>query len=429
MRTAPSGVEAVLDATESLLAERRLEDLTVVDLAQAAGVSRATFYTYFENKHGVVAALAESVMEQIHTLWHPWLSGQLPREELGPICLESVALWRRHRSVLMAAAQAWRADAAVSDAWATMMRGYAGTVRGYLDAAWEGDSAAAEPDAGTLAAVLVWLNESALYLAFDGDTGGIDDDRRLASTLAAVWLRAIHDPPVQLARAGLVPACAPPDRRPPFSRPARHNRPGTPEIRRAILHATGELLRDCRLEELTVVHVIEAAGVSRPTFYLNFESKHAVVATLAEHALNEIYEQLWGPWLEGEEPSTTPMMIEHYLKTFARWRRDSAVLVAAAQGWRSDPVAYAAWGECWQQYVSITAGYIERARIGGMAPADPDAETLASVLVWLSETLLYLAFSDSVPELVADRSLAAAMATVWLRSIHGRAGDEGDAGD
>jgi AcrR family transcriptional regulator len=63
--------QAVLAAAERLLAERRLDELTVVELIQEAGVSRASFYVHFECKQAAVAALAQSVMEEIHDLWHP----------------------------------------------------------------------------------------------------------------------------------------------------------------------------------------------------------------------------------------------------------------------------------------------------------------------------------------------------------------------
>ena len=58
--------QAVLSATERLLASSRLDELTVVDLIEDAGISRASFYVHFECKHAAVAALAENAMEQIH---------------------------------------------------------------------------------------------------------------------------------------------------------------------------------------------------------------------------------------------------------------------------------------------------------------------------------------------------------------------------
>jgi AcrR family transcriptional regulator len=415
--------EAVLDAAERLLAECRLDELTVVDLIQEAGISRASFYVHFECKHAAVAALAQSVMEEIHDLWYPWLAGEEPAESaiLEAVWLQSIALWREHRSVLMAAAEAWRGDAAVSDAWGLLMQRYALSVRGYIEGARAAHAAPAEPDADLLAMALVWLNESALYLAFNGAAPEAEDDRRLARTLTAVWLRVIYDSGSEHRLAPTLPG--PPrvvDEPPvPLRSGARMRRAANAEVREAILAATEGLLRERRLDELTVVDVIEAAGFSRPTFYTYFESKHAVVAALAEDVMADIYDRLWRPWLEGEESTTEALMIDHYLETIATWREHRAVLVAAAEGWRTDPVVYDLWGARWQGYVATTAAFIERARRLGAAPGQPDAETLASVLVWLNESLFYLAFSRPGAVLGDDRRLASTLSAVWLRAIYG----------
>jgi AcrR family transcriptional regulator len=189
-------------------------------------------------------------------------------------------------------------------------------------------------------------------------------------------------------------------------------------VREAFVDATRRLLEQRRLEDLTVVDLIEAAGFSRPTFYEYFGSKHSVVAALAGEVLSEIYERLWRPVFDAAGPMTRELWISHYLQTLATWRRHQAVLVAAAEGWRTDPAAYDAWGASWQSYVADVAKYIERARAAGAAPPRPDAEMLAETLVWLSETVLYLAHSDTSFEIAADEDLAATMSAVWLRSIH-----------
>jgi AcrR family transcriptional regulator len=194
------------------------------------------------------------------------------------------------------------------------------------------------------------------------------------------------------------------------------------ELRQAILAATEGLLRERRLEELTVVDVIEAAGCSRPSFYMYFESKHAAVAALAEEVMAEIYDRHWRPWFGEEESTTESVMVDSYLETIATWREHRTVLVAAAEGWRTDPTVYELWGERWQRYVDITAEYIGRARLVGAALPDPDAETLASVLVWLNESLFYVAFSDPASTVGDDRRLAETLSAVWLRAIHGSAG-------
>jgi AcrR family transcriptional regulator len=407
-----------LAATRRLLADRRLESLRVVDLIEAAGVSRASFYLYFESKFAAVAAAAEDAMERIHQVWHPWLVGA--DLDLEQVWLQSIAVWREQQAVLMAAAEAWRAEASVADEWALLMRAYSGATQAYIERSRAAGQAPSEPDAATLATVLVWLNESAMYMAFSRPGGPRIDDRRLAQTLSAVWRRVIHESASGDA-APLTPQQIPPEPRPIRPPLVQRCRVANPDVRNAFIRATERLLQERRLEELTVVDVIEAAGFSRPTFYEYFQSKHAVVAALAEEVIDEIYERLWRPWLEVEEPATRAALIAHYLDTLAAWRRHRAVLVAAAAGWRTDPAAYATWGERWERYVAITQRHIELARAAGSAPHDPDSETLANVLVWLSEAVLYLTFAEPPLELGDDGALAATMSAVWMRSIYGAA--------
>lgn len=56
---------AILDVAWGLLPEKPLSSITISDLAQGAGISRSSFYFYFESKDAVVLALAQRVGEDI----------------------------------------------------------------------------------------------------------------------------------------------------------------------------------------------------------------------------------------------------------------------------------------------------------------------------------------------------------------------------
>jgi AcrR family transcriptional regulator len=409
----------ILAAAEQLLETRRLDELTVVDLIREAGVSRATFYMYFESKHAAVAARAEALMEQIHDLWSPWLNDGGPEHaaELEQLWLRSIEFWRQHRALLMAAAEAWRADVIVSEAWMVLMRRFAGTVADHITRARRAGVAPPRPNAAILATLLVWLNESALYMEFGSSAPPPEEDGILAATLSAIWLRVIYESPVPPPPMGQLPAPAPPPLAP--DRTARMRRRGNAELRRAILSATAELLRERPLESLTALDVIEAAGFSKPTFYMYFESKHGAVAALADEVLGGIYDDLWRRSLEGDPELGPPGTPAHFLASIKRWREHRAVLAAAAEGWRTDPVVYARWGVRMQSFVAATATYIEHVQAAGTAPPAPDATKLAELLIWQVETVLYLLLSGLAPELDDDAVLAEGLSAVWLRAMHG----------
>ncbi len=61
--------------------ERSLDELAVEDVLQEAGVSRASFYFYFESKNAIVAALLERIVDKVHAASLPWFErGDTPPE-------------------------------------------------------------------------------------------------------------------------------------------------------------------------------------------------------------------------------------------------------------------------------------------------------------------------------------------------------------
>jgi len=193
------------------------------------------------------------------------------------------------------------------------------------------------------------------------------------------------------------------------------------DVRDAILAAIEGLLEERSIEQIPVQEVIEAAGVSRATFYIYFESKQAAVAALAVMVVQRIYDDLWQPFILGTEPPSEALMADHILASLSLWRRHSAVMLAAAGAWRADPVAFSQWGELWSSFVADMRDYVERARANHGAPSDLDAGTLAAMLVWFDETVFYQALSGATSELCNDEQVARTLSGIWMRTIYGRA--------
>ncbi|MFV8751313.1 TetR/AcrR family transcriptional regulator [Nannocystaceae bacterium ST9] len=57
-------VDAILEATERVLASRGLEATTTTEVAEIAGVSVGTLYQYFPNKQALVAAVIEARLDR-----------------------------------------------------------------------------------------------------------------------------------------------------------------------------------------------------------------------------------------------------------------------------------------------------------------------------------------------------------------------------
>src|SRR2546429_9475345 len=67
--------EAILAATAGLLADRQFGDLAVGDILAAAGVSRGSFYFYFDSKHDALADLVRPSVPPGHDPAAPCLPG------------------------------------------------------------------------------------------------------------------------------------------------------------------------------------------------------------------------------------------------------------------------------------------------------------------------------------------------------------------
>jgi len=183
---------SILDAAEELLAERSLAELTVADLLRAAGVARGSFYFYFESKEGVVAALLERIVDEVHDASLPWLDrgDTEPRQALGAAIGGSLALWRRHAPVMRATVESLQTTPAIRDLWGAVLERFATESATQIE---KDRAAGLAPDgrpALSLAGALVAMNERSFYFAVaDGEP---EADGELAETLTSIWVSSIY---------------------------------------------------------------------------------------------------------------------------------------------------------------------------------------------------------------------------------------------
>ncbi|HEU4427731.1 MAG TPA: TetR/AcrR family transcriptional regulator [Myxococcota bacterium] len=60
--------EAILDAARGLFAERGVEQVTMAEVADAAGVARATVFNYFASKYALVEAITDDVLAHFRSM-------------------------------------------------------------------------------------------------------------------------------------------------------------------------------------------------------------------------------------------------------------------------------------------------------------------------------------------------------------------------
>ncbi|MEV4756910.1 TetR/AcrR family transcriptional regulator [Micromonospora sp. NPDC049559] len=86
---------ALLDAARALFRKRPISQVTIDELANAAGIARSGFYFYFESKQAVLAALCDQVLGESDREMAEWLASDgLDRGALRRGLARSLARWR-----------------------------------------------------------------------------------------------------------------------------------------------------------------------------------------------------------------------------------------------------------------------------------------------------------------------------------------------
>jgi TetR/AcrR family transcriptional regulator, ethionamide resistance regulator len=187
---------AILATCERLLGEKSLREIAVDELAAGAGISRPSFYFYFESKNAVLRALVERLADEMYAEAESWLE----REDDSPEVTVSRSIgaaaqqWREHGPVLRAAVQTWGSVPELRAFWEDIVRRFVEQSAARISDERAGGAAPPGPEPEALAKALIWMNERCFYTSSLGAEPGLADDE-LVPTLTAIWMRAIFTPP------------------------------------------------------------------------------------------------------------------------------------------------------------------------------------------------------------------------------------------
>jgi TetR/AcrR family transcriptional regulator, ethionamide resistance regulator len=197
-RTSPGGQrqpelrEAILAATATLLGSRSFADLAVSDILSAAGVSRGSFYFYFDSKHDVLAELVRRAVARGHDAAAPWLARPAdPAAALRAGITAGARLWRDSAPVLRAIVENWRTDPRLTVLWQEQMDSFTRATVAQITA----DPAVAARlgglDVTAVASALTWLGERLYYLAATS-TPPFDNQDAVINTLVYIWAAVLY---------------------------------------------------------------------------------------------------------------------------------------------------------------------------------------------------------------------------------------------
>lgn len=182
----------LLEATEQLMGAdaepRSFTDLSVNALASAAGISRATFYVYFEDKGQLLQALAEEVAEGFRTVAQRWwdTTERPSHDDLHGAIADTVALHRQHRAVIWAILEMSSYDAAIAAFYDQLM---ASLIDGYTEAIEQAQAAGAigALPARPTATALTWMIERCCHQTARAADPAADDAALVDALTEIVW--------------------------------------------------------------------------------------------------------------------------------------------------------------------------------------------------------------------------------------------------
>jgi AcrR family transcriptional regulator len=187
-------VERMLPVVEQLLTEQHgFQNVSVEQILQRSGLSRSTFYRYFEDKNELLLALSEPALETImRAAMRPLeLGPNVTRGQLEAEMRATIETYTPHIALLNAMTEAAAYDPRVSERFVT---GFAAVQSSLADHIREGQRDGfirrdLHPD--ETAGWLTWMAERGMsQLVPDADDAGL---QRLAESIAALVWYAVYD--------------------------------------------------------------------------------------------------------------------------------------------------------------------------------------------------------------------------------------------
>jgi TetR/AcrR family transcriptional regulator, ethionamide resistance regulator len=186
---------AIFAATEKLLDEVSLQDLSVAKIIKGAGISRATFYFYFSSKYAVVTGLLARVMDEIYDVMQPFVQREgdvIAEEPLRESLSAAARVWSEHRASLRAVMEHWHAVPELQTLWLDVVNRFASGLAVAIDRERKSGLAEAGLDSHTLGATLIWTTERCFYVAGLGVDDDLPSEQEIVEPLLAIWLGTIY---------------------------------------------------------------------------------------------------------------------------------------------------------------------------------------------------------------------------------------------
>lgn len=197
----------VLSKALALAEERPFRDITVDEIARAAGLSRSAFYTHFHDKHELLLAAVQEVADELYEMSDRWWSGEGPPGERVRRALEGVvSVYAAHARLLRLATEVSTYDEEVREFWLGVIGRFIEDATEHISSEQDDGLIPRTLEARATAEGLVWMAERCCYVYL---ARGDRRPEQLVAALVPVWTAALY--PGVIPAAELRPGQSPDD--------------------------------------------------------------------------------------------------------------------------------------------------------------------------------------------------------------------------
>ena len=190
---------SILEGFEKLLKRQPYAELSMDDLARAAGVSRSALYFYFSSKEEVLTTLLERHHLQVMQLVVEPDGSVPPAARIRSALAAYLATWRAHSAISVTFFEVAMTSTAFGERWRAGLSESIPAAVALIDGTQPGD--ATSPSAEEVAWALIWATLHNVYEVFRRRHSAAEEER-LHQTLSYLWLRASgHDDEPKPGRA------------------------------------------------------------------------------------------------------------------------------------------------------------------------------------------------------------------------------------
>lgn len=179
----------LLEATERLMRDgTSFTELSVDRLATEAGISRASFYIYFEDKGHLLRRLASQVLDDLTTSGERWwdVAWRHNPDDARAAMASIIASFRRHQPVLVALNEVSGYDPATAQAYRDLLNNVSARLTRVIEEGQADGSIRPQLQPATTASALTWMVERACQQNLP--VRPAEYDTELAATLTEiVW--------------------------------------------------------------------------------------------------------------------------------------------------------------------------------------------------------------------------------------------------